>query len=123
MLPISSASRFFLYNGPTDMRKSFDGLCGIVNNELKSNPLSGDVYLFINRRRDRIKMLVWDRSGFWLLYKRLESGRFQLPKQNINGQAMEVSYETLFMLIEGVDIHSIRRKKRYKRQNLLALNS
>ena len=123
MIPVSSASRFFLYNHPTDMRKSFDGLCGLVNNELKGNPLSGDVYLFINRRRDRMKLLVWDKSGFWLLYKRLESGRFQMFSNAKVNNSIEVSYETLVMLIEGVDIQSLRRKKRYGRPKLLALNS
>ena len=58
------------------MRKSFDGLSGLINNELKKNPLSGDVFIFINKRRDRIKLLIWDRTGFWLFYKRLEKGRF-----------------------------------------------
>ena len=114
MIPVSSASRFFLYAGTADMRKSFDGLCGIIYSQLKSDPLSGDVYLFMNRRRDRIKMLVWDKSGFWLLYKRLESGRFQLPQPTIDEKSIEVTYDILVMLIEGVDIDFIRRKKRYK---------
>jgi transposase len=77
MLPITSLSRFFLYAQPTDMRKSFDSLQGIVNNTLNRNALSGEVYIFINQRRGRIKLLVWDGNGFWLLYKRLEKGRFQ----------------------------------------------
>ncbi len=105
------------------MRKSFDGLCGLVYNELKGNPLSGDVYLFINRRRDRMKLLVWDKNGFWLLCKRLESGRFQRFSTAKVNNSIEVSYETLIMLIEGVDIESLRRKKRYSRAKLLALNN
>jgi len=112
MLPLSSQSRFSLYTHPTDMRKSFDGLQGIVTNHLNRNPLSGEVFIFINKRRDRIKMLVWDRNGFWLFYKRLEQGRFQelLPTA---GKDINISYDTLVMLLEGIDLKSIKRRKRY----------
>lgn len=123
MLPVSSSSTFYLYNGPADMRKSFDGLCGLVSTQMKADVLNGSVYLFINRRRDRIKMLVWDPNGFWLIYKRLEQGRLQWPKSKSGEQSIEISYELLVMLIEGVDINYIRRKKRYKRPNIFALNS
>ena len=101
------------------MRKSFDGLSGLVSTQMKSDPLSGDVYLFINRRRDRLKMLVWERGGFWLFYKRLESGRFQLP---VHGES-EISYQTLVMMLDGIDYTKIKRKKRYTGQKRLELNS
>ncbi|MHB2148415.1 IS66 family insertion sequence element accessory protein TnpB [Calditrichota bacterium LG25] len=112
MFPVSSQTRYFLYSEPTDMRKSFDGLSGIVINELNGNPLSGDVYIFINKRRDRIKLLIWDRNGFWLLYKRLEQGRFQklLFKDS---KGAYISYESLIMLLEGIDLNSVKRRKRY----------
>jgi transposase len=111
MLPLSSLSQFYLYTRPCDMRKSFDGLCGLIRNTLNHDPQSGHVYLFLNRRADRIKMLVWDRSGFWLLYKRLEQGRFQLPGTS----TATISYEQLVMLLEGWDASQIKQKKRYKR--------
>ncbi len=112
MYPISNQTRFFLYSEPTDMRKSFDGLCGIVSNELAADALSGDVYIFINKRRDRIKMLIWDRNGFWILYKRLEKGSFQrLISRDSKGSY--ISYETLIMLLEGIDLNGIKRRKRY----------
>lgn len=114
MLPVSSSGRFFLYSEATDMRKSFDGLHGIVKDHLNMNPFSGDVYLFINRRRDRIKLLVWDRTGFWLLYKRLEQGRFQQIFK-VNDNKTELSYESLIMLLEGVDLESVKRRKRYRK--------
>lgn len=114
MLPISSQSRFFLYSLPTDMRKSFDGLQGIVQNHLNRNPLSGEVFIFINKRRDRIKMLVWDRNGFWLFYKRLERGRFQ-KLLRADEKGINISYETLVMLLEGVDLTSLKRRKRYQK--------
>lgn len=112
MHPLSNQSRFFLYAHATDMRKSFDGLQGIVNNRLNRDVRSGEVYIFINKRRDRIKFLVWDRNGFWLLYKRLEQGRFQelLAAEN---DGLTISYETLVMLLEGVDLTSVKRRKRY----------
>lgn len=113
MFPVSSSSRFYLYCAPADMRKSFDGLSGLVSNQMRSDPLNGDVYLFINRRRNRLKMLVWDAGGFWLFYKRLEQGCFQLPRGN--GDQAEMDYHTLSMLIAGIDYTRIKRKKRYKR--------
>lgn len=118
MFPVSSSSRFFLYTAPADMRKSFDGLSGLVSMHMQADPQSGDVYLFINRQRDRLKMLVWDQGGFWLFYKRLESGRFQLP----GAGERELSYQTLVMMLDGIDYMQIRRKKRYKRQKRLELN-
>lgn len=114
MLPVSSSGRFFLYTESTDMRKSFDGLHGIVKDHLNMNPLSGDVYLFINRRRDRMKLLVWDRTGFWLLYKRLEQGRFQKIFM-MDNNSIELSYESLIMLLEGIDLESVKRRKRYRK--------
>ncbi|MBK9291935.1 MAG: IS66 family insertion sequence element accessory protein TnpB [Bacteroidetes bacterium] len=84
MFSITSA-RYFLYLEPTDMRKSFDGLCGLVTSKLGQNPMSGDLYIFINKPRNCIKMLRWEPGGFVLFYKRLEQGRLQLPKQSIDG--------------------------------------
>lgn len=114
MLPISTQARFFLYSEAVDMRKSFDGLHGLVIDSLNMNPLSGDVYIFINRRRNRIKLLVWDRSGYWLLYKRLEKGHFQ-PLDKSGSSAMELSYESLIMLLEGIDLLNVKRRKRYRK--------
>lgn len=118
MFPVSSASRVFLYQEAADMRKSFDGLSGLVSMHMNADPQSGDVYLFINRARDRLKMLVWEKDGFWLFYKRLEEGRFQLPAPG----DVELSYQTLVMMLDGIDYMKIRRKKRYKMQKNLELN-
>jgi len=104
--------RFFLYAHPTDMRKSFDGLCGLVSDELLHNPLSGDVYIFINRRRDRIKILVWGGDGYWIYYKRLEKGTFQLPEIREDSTSLELSYESLFFLLEGIELRSVKKRKR-----------
>jgi transposase len=113
MLPLAASRRFFLYAQSTDMRKSFDGLSGLVTSALSSDPLSGDVYVFINRRRDRLKLLVWDRSGFWIFYKRLEAGTFQLPRHLSAQTSLEVPYEDLMMILEGIDLVSVKRRPRY----------
>jgi transposase len=79
MLSLGPSQRYFLYRHPADMRKSFDGLAGLVRKELGRNPLSGDVFVFTNRRRTHVKLLVWDRTGFVLFYKRLEEGISEVP--------------------------------------------
>jgi transposase len=114
MLPIFSNLRFFLYSDPTDMRKSFDGLSGLVSSVLKQDPLSGDVFVFINRRKDRIKLLVWDRDGFWLFYKRLEKGTFQFPLNSNNQTSISLSYDQLMFILEGIDLTSIKKRPRYQ---------
>ena len=102
------------------MRKSFDGLCGLVSNDLKTDPLSGDGYLFLNKRRDRIKLLLWDGDGFWIFYKRLEKGTFQRPAWSEGTRSLIMPYEELVMLIKGIDLKSIRRRTRYQRRNIAA---
>ena len=96
------------------MRKSFDGLSGIITNHLLQDPLSGDVYLFINRRRDRIKLFVWAGDGWWIYYKRLEKGTFQIPIAS-----SELNYADLIMLLEGIDMEKSKKRMRF-RHNILA---
>jgi transposase len=118
MLPVFPGFHFYLYSEPTDMRKSFDGLSGVIKNERLGNPISGDVFIFVNRRRDRMKFLVWDRSGFWLFYKRLEKGTFQLPPGPMEHSSMELTYDVLLMLVEGIDYTRIKRRPRYHPQSV-----
>ncbi len=94
------------------MRKSFDALSGIVAGAMGKNALSGDVYIFIGKRSDKSKLLVWETGGFVLYYKRLESGTFHLPKL----QADSLSYSELCLLIEGVEVQVTHRRKRYMRE-------
>ena len=117
MFGLATLPRLFLYSQPTDMRKSFDGLTGLVSNHLCLNPLTDGAFVFVNKRRDRMKILVWDRHGYWLLYKRLEAGRFQMPPSDseLNPEALHITCEQLLLIIEGIDLSSIRRKKRYIR--------
>lgn len=114
MLSLSGNQRYFLYRGVTDMRKGFNGLNGLVRQHLAQDPLSGDVFLFLNRRRDRIKLLTWDKTGFAVYYKQLESGTFELPK-GPSGEALELSWSELAMLLDGIEISSVKRRKRYRK--------
>ena len=115
MLSFSSKQRYFLYLDPCDMRKSFDGLSGIVHTHFKHPLLSGDVFIFINKRRDRIKLLMWDVTGFALYYKRLERGTFELPEKQGAYNSVELHWRDLVMLLEGVKLSSIKLRKRYRK--------
>lgn len=115
MLGLSFFPKIFLCTSPTDMRKNFDGLVGLVTTHMGKDPLHDGAFVFVNRPRDKMKILLWDRHGFWLLYKRLESGRFQVPPQEgATPEALSMTYEQLVMIIEGIDLTSVRRRKRYK---------
>jgi transposase len=98
------------------MRKNFDGLSSIITNHFKKDPLRDGIFVFVNKPRDKMKLLLWDRHGYWLLYKRLETGRFQMPPaDNVTGnpEALQITYEQLMLIIEGIDLASIKRRKRY----------
>ena len=110
MMAVSSPARIFLRRAATDMRKSFDGLSGLVRGEFGQDPLSGDWFVFMNRRRDLVKVLYWERDGFALWAKRLERGRFMLPQ----GAEPEVDRATLALLLEGVKARVLFRSPRWK---------
>lgn len=111
MFALNASQHFFLYGEAVDMRKSFDALSGIVTTDMGKDVLSGDVYIFIGKSRDKIKLLVWEKGGFVLYYKRLESGTFHLPKLQDDG----LPYSELCLLIEGVEVQVTHRRKRYVR--------
>lgn len=113
MFALSSELKFHLYNQPTDMRKSFDGLSGVVQNYLGSNPQSGDVFMFINKGRDKVKLLHWQGSGFTLYYKRLEEGTFEVPRYGGNVGSISLSYTQMAMIIDGLSIKNLPKRKRY----------
>lgn len=115
MLGFTSAQRYYLSRQATDMRKSYDGLSGVVRQGLGRDPLSGEVFIFLNRRRTMIKLLVWDRSGFVVWSKRLERGTFELPHSKESGSSLVVSWEHLVLILEGVSLGSVLRRKRYAR--------
>jgi transposase len=113
MLSITSAQRYFLHSGKADMRKGFDSLCGIVREEFKMNPLSGDVFIFVSRTRNRIKLLQWQSDGFAMYYKRLEKGRFELPDKS-EETSLTISSQELMFIMEGIQLSSVRKHKRYE---------
>ena len=113
MLSIPSTVSIFLYTEPTDMRKSFDGLSGIVRSEFGADPLDGSLFLFVNRRRDRLKILHWDGTGYWLYYKLLEAGTFEVIASE--GKCKQIDATQLAMLLGGVSLVRVKRRKRYQR--------
>jgi len=113
MFSLSSSLRYYLYSHPTDMRKSFDSLCHLVSTVMMRNPLSGEVFIFINRPRNRMKLLRWDNGGFVLYYKRLESGTFELPSGVINTPDRVINWAQLVMMVEGISLQHLRTRKRY----------
>jgi len=113
MFTLSSTLRFQLYSQATDMRKGFDGLSGLVTNELQQSPTNGDVFVFINKFRNKIKLLHWAGSGFTLYYKRLESGTFDIPHYDIKTGSYLLNYTQMVMLIDGIQINNIHRKKHF----------
>ena len=112
MLSIPPTVSIFLYTEPTDLRKGFDGLSGIVRSELAANPLDGSLFLFINRRRDRLKILHFDGSGYWLYYKLLEAGTFEVI--GAEDKCISIDSTQLAMLLGGVSLVSVKRRKRYQ---------
>lgn len=100
MFALSAATHIYLYCAPCDMRKSFDGLCGLIRTELGADPLSGSLFVFCNRRRTMVKLMYWDRDGFALWFKRLEQGRFSIPQMCASDG--RIDRRQLTMLLEGV---------------------
>jgi transposase len=114
MVPqLSAAVRVFLCTRPTDMRKSFDGLSGLVQECFTADLLTGHLFLFLNRRRDRIKILYFDRDGLAIWYKRLESGSFEMPR-TAGGDGVELHPAQLAMILSGIDMRSARQRKRFQ---------
>lgn len=107
--------RIFLCTTPTRMNCSFDRLMGRAKEIFDQDPLSGHLFLFVNRDRDRLKILFWDRDGFCIWYKRLERGTFQLLRSTSDAEGVELDYSQLVRLIGGLDLRTGRRRKRYRR--------
>ena len=115
MLSLPLPVKIFWCLAPTDMRKSFDGLSALVSEHLRQDPLSGHLFIFTSRRRDRVKLLYFERGGLAIWYKRLEEGTFAVPKPTGDGKSVQLSAEELALLLAGVDLASARRRKRYER--------
>ena len=116
MLSLSASIRIFLCAEPADLRKSFDGLSALVRQALGDDPLSGHWFVFRNRKGDRLKILAWEEDGWCLWYKRLEQGVFRFPAAAADGPPrVEVRAAELAMLLDGVILEKVQRRKRYHR--------
>ena len=113
MLSLPPSVRIFLARGVTDMRKQIDGLAALVEHVLKEDPFSGHLFVFCNRARNRLKILYWEEGGYWLMHKRLESGRFTWPDGD--SPAIRLSATELHALIGGLDFRDAKRRRRYRR--------
>ena len=111
MFSLGSSHRYYLYQKGVDMRKGFDGLAGIVRNTVDKDPTSGEVYVFLNRNRNLIKLLHWEHGGFVVYYKRLEKGTFAPPATGAESQS--IRWPELVMMIEGIQVEKSRQKPRY----------
>lgn len=118
MIGLASGLKVFVCTQPADMRRSFDGLGGMAVSIVEQDPLSGHLFVFRNRNRDRLKILYWDRDGLAIWYKRLEKGTFQFPTDLIDRDKRlpraEISTEQLSLLLGGIDLRSVERRKRYR---------
>lgn len=120
MLSLPASVRIFLCLDVADMRRGFDGLAAMAESIVGEDPLSGHLFVFRNRRRDRVKILYWDRDGYALWYKRLEKGTFRFPHNvtHRDVKRIEVNVSDLMMLLDGVDLATVRRQQRYERHAL-----
>lgn len=113
MFSLNSSQHFYYYIGITDMRKSFNGLSGMVQEHKERIDSEEMVYIFVNRRRDKVKILQWKSTGFLLYYKRLEEGTFKFPSYEIESSLVKLNYTELIMLIDGISIVNLKRHNRF----------
>jgi transposase len=117
MIHLPASVRVYLCLSPCDMRRSFDGLHALVKDHLQLDAFAGHLYVFSNRRKDRLKVLYWDRDGFAIWAKRLEDGRYIIPSGEPGSQRIEVTIQELGALLSGIDLSTATRQKRYRRTN------
>jgi transposase len=115
MIHLPASVRVYLCLSPCDMRRSFDGLHALVRDHLGLDAFAGHLYLFANKRRDRLKILYWDRDGFAIWAKRLEQGGYVIPSGEPGSRRIEVTSEELSALLSGIDLSTATRRKRYSR--------
>jgi transposase len=114
MLHLSSACNYYLYPGNTDMRKGFDSLSGLVSSQMQLDALSGSVFIFLNKKHNQVKLLLWEGDGFALYYKRLEKGTYELPAGADKNGSLSISSQQLQLILQGIALKSVRRRKRYQ---------
>lgn len=115
MLSIPSNATIYMAVQPVDMRKSFDGLSGLVTSVFQQNVFDGHLFLFVNRRRDRMKILWWDQDGLAIWMKRLERGTYETPAHDQHAKQIRMTASELSLLLSGIDLSSVKRRPRYAR--------
>lgn len=113
ILIASESRQYHLYRRETDMRKGFDSLCGIISNELGKQVMNGDAFIFINKPRTHVKLLVWEKGGFTIYYRRLEAGTFEVPAFNLDAKSMEITPQQLNFILQGISLKTVKYRKRY----------
>jgi transposase len=113
MLHLHSSTTYYWYNGAADMRKGFDALCGMVTQHMQANVLTGGVYIFVNRKRNQIKLLTWEGDGLAIYYKRLEKGVYELPAIAADSTCASIDAVQLQLILQGIVLTSVRRKVRF----------
>ena len=114
MFSLNDSLSYFYFRDATDMRKGFDALCGIVRSQMSRNPLSGEVFIFMNRTRSTVKILRWEFGGLVVYHKRLEAGRFEEPVYRTEDKSCHLKWAELVMMIQGISMQNRVQRKRYK---------
>jgi len=114
LINLSEQRKYHLYRKETDMRKGFDSLCGIIRNELGEQLMNGDAFIFINRPRTHLKLLLWEKGGFTIFYRRLEKGTFEVPAFNLDAKSMQLTCDQLNFILQGILLRAIKYRKRYQ---------
>ena len=114
MILLGNHRSYHLYRKETDMRKGFNLLCGIVTNELGRQVTKGDAFIFINKPRTHLKMLVYEQGGFTIFYRRLETGAFEVPAFDLDASSMQLTSNQLHFILQGISLKEIKYRKRYE---------
>lgn len=117
ILHLSDHRRYYLYRKETDMRKGFDSLSGIIQNELNKTLMDGDAFIFINKPRTHLKLLVWEQDGFTIVYRRLEKGAFEVPAFNLDQDALQITSDQLHFILKGIQLSSVKYRGRYQHKS------
>jgi len=117
LLHLSDQRSYHLYRKETDMRKGFNLLCGIVTNELGRQVMSGDAFIFINKPRTHLKLLIYEHGGFTIFYRRLEKGAFEVPAFDLDAKSMQLTSDQLHFILRGIALKEIKYRKRYQHQS------
>jgi transposase len=119
LLSLSDQRNYHLYRKETDMRKGFNLLCGIVANELGRQVMGGDAFIFINKPRTHLKLLVYEHGGFTIFYRRLEKGAFEVPVFDLDAKSMQITSDQLHFILKGISLKDIKYRQRYQHKQVV----